>query len=385
MRIAFVTESLLPLVDGVSLTLAHLFDSLLAAGIEFRVYSPFVPPPEIPWSGHVRKLPSVAFPLYSDYRVTLPWGSGLSRDLDEWQPDLVHVVSPTFVAGSAKRWASRNGVPVVASFHTQFVAYFRYYGVRPLESLGWMLLRRFYRDCAAVYAPSQAIVDELAGRGIRPVRVWSRGVDAHAFSPDWRDPELRARVGASEDVPLLLMVSRLVREKDLRDLVPMARRLEAEGVSFRLALVGDGPLREELEAELPNAVFAGHQTGAQLSRWYASADVFVFPSTTETFGNVVQESLASGVPAVVVDTGGPQTVIDPGVSGLVARANDPADLARQAARLLTNPALRESMGRAARDQTERRSWPRVNQVLVECYRELTDGIEDREPSAENVA
>lgn len=385
MRIAFVTESLLPLVDGVSLTLAHLFESLMAAGIEFRVYSPFVPPPEIPWSGRVRKLPSVAFPLYSDYRVTLPWGSGLSRDLDEWGPDLVHVVSPTFAAGSAKRWARRHGVPVVASFHTQFVAYFRYYGVGPLERLGWRLLRRFYRDCAAVYAPSRAIVDELGRRGIRPVRVWSRGVDAYAFSPAWRDPGLRARVGADRNVPLLLMVSRLVREKDLRDLVPMARRLEAGGVPFRLVLVGDGPLRAELETELPDAVFAGHQTGAQLSRWYASADVFVLPSTTETFGNVVQEALASGVPAVVVDRGGPRTVIEPGVSGLVARANDPADLARQTSRLLTDPALREAMGRAARDHMERRSWSRVNQVLVEGYRELIDGVADCEPSAESVA
>lgn len=375
MRIAYFTESLLPLVDGVSLTLGHLFDDLERRGIEFRVYSPFTPPADIRWAHRVRTLPSVSFPLYTDYRLSIPWGQGLAGELDDWDPDLVHVVSPTPAAAWAQRWATRRRVPRVATFHTHFVSYFRYYGFRALERLGWWLIRRFYRRCGVIYTPSEAMAEQLRARGIRPVRIWGRGVDTGAFSPAWRDPELRASVGADEDTPLLLMVSRLVKEKDLLDLPPMVRLLDENGIRYRLALVGDGPLRDQLEEALPRATFAGYQSGHQLSRWYASADVFVFPSTTETFGNVVQESLASGVPAVVVDRGGPQTVIDPGTTGLVARSNDPSDLADKVARLLEDAGLRSAMGRAARRQTESRSWDRVNDALLDGYRALAESGE----------
>ncbi|MFP4624167.1 MAG: glycosyltransferase family 4 protein [Gemmatimonadota bacterium] len=372
MRIAFFTESLLPLVDGVSLTLTHLFDDLEERGIEFRVYSPFTPPPELPWADRVHTLPSVRFPLYTDYRLSIPWGQGLGAELDGWRPDLVHVTSPTPMAGWARRYANRRGIPLVATFHTHFVAYFRYYGFRSVERFGWWLLRRAYRSCRMVFTPSEAIATELRQRGIGPVRIWSRGVDTELFSPARRDRSLREAVGADEQTPILLMVSRLVKEKDLLDLPPMVRRLEAAGHAFRLVLVGDGPLRSRLESELPDAAFVGYQSGTALSRWYASGDVFVFPSTTETFGNVVQEALASGVPAVVSDRGGPQTVIEPGASGLVARANDPAHFAEQVGRLLADPERRAAMGRAARKQTEGQSWHRVNEQLLDGYRAVLE-------------
>lgn len=375
MRIAYFTESLLPLVDGVSLTLGHLFDDLVERGVEFRIYSPFVPPPDVAWSDRVRKLPSVSFPLYTDYRLSIPWGQGLTKELDAWDPDLVHVVSPTPTAGWARRYARRRGIPVVATFHTHFVSYFRYYGFGAIQRFGWWLLRRVYRRCRTIFTPSRAIADELRSQGIGPVRIWSRGVDTELYSPAWRDPTLRASVGADDDVPLVLMVSRLVKEKDLLDLPPMARSLEKRGHEFRLVLVGDGPLRARLEEQLPDAVFVGYQSGEALSRWYASADIFVFPSTTETFGNVVQEALASGVPAVVVDRGGPQTVIEPGVTGLVARANDPLDLAEKVGRLLADPALRQRMAAAARRQTEGRSWERINDELLDGYRQVLDAEE----------
>lgn len=372
MKIVYFTESLLPLVDGVSLTLAHLFDDMEERGIEFRIYSPFMPAADIPWAYRVRKLPSISFPLYTDYRLSIPWGRGLARDLDGWRPDLVHIVSPTPSAGWARRYATRRGIPIVATFHTHFVSYFRYYGVRPLERLGWFLLRRTYRQVRTIFTPSTAIAAELRKEGIGPVRIWSRGIDTERFSPAKRDPALRAAVEAGDDIPMVLMVSRLVKEKDLLDLPPMARHLEAAGHRFRLVLVGDGPLHATLAQQLPDAHFAGHQSGDDLARWYASADVFVFPSTTETFGNVVQESLASGVPAVVSDVGGPKTVIRPGATGLVARANDPAHLAEQVGTLLSDPARRAAMGRAARAQTEGRTWERVNDRLLDGYRAVVE-------------
>ena len=379
MRVVYVTESLLPLVDGVSLTLGHLFDTLDASPVEFRVYSPFAPEADLPWADRVRHVASVKFPLYTDYRISVPWFQGVKREIEDFAPDLIHVTTPTPAAWWIRRWAARRGIPVVATFHTHFVSYFRYYRLRLLERLGWFLMRRFYRGCSVVYVPSGPIAEELLGQGIGPVEIWSRGVDSRRFSPHRRDPSLRARLGVDEETPLLLMVSRLVREKDLSDLVPMDRLLRERGLSFRLAFVGDGPMRAELEAALPEATFAGHQTGDALGRWYASADAFVFPSTTETFGNVVQEAMASGLPAVVADRGGPPGVIEPDVSGFVARANDPRHLADQVGRLLADPELRRRMGRAARRQAEERDWDRVNRSLLESYRRLVGG---RDRSAE---
>jgi len=371
MKIAYFTESLLPHVDGVSRTLAQLFATLEGRGVDFRVYSPFVPGPDVSWSRRVRPARFVRFPLYPDYRVTLPWGHGFGAELDAWGPDLVHVVSPTPMAFWAQRHAARRGIPVVSSFHTHFVSYFRYYGFPALEGMGWGVLRRFYGRCARVYAPSWSILRELEAQGIGGLELWSRGIDSRRFSPGFRDAELRRAVGADDATPVVLLVSRLVKEKDLADLVEMDRILRARGARYRLVLVGDGPMRSELEASLPAAHFAGHQAGEALARWYASADVFVFPSTTETFGNVVLEAMASGLPAVVVNRGGPPDQVRPGENGWIARANDPADLADRVESLLTDPETRARMGRRAVRAARERDWSVINGRLIESYAEVT--------------
>jgi phosphatidylinositol alpha 1,6-mannosyltransferase len=370
MRVVYFTESLYPLVDGVSRTLARLFATLERRGVEFLVFSPFVPDAAVSWRTRVVGVPFARFPLYPDYRVSVPRPRRISAALERFAPDLVHVVSPTPTAVWAQRYARRHSLPVVASFHTHFVSYFRYYGFPWLEPLGWRLLRWFYGRCDRVYAPSRSIIRELEGQGLGNLELWSRGIDGERFSPDYRDPALRAHIGADADTPVLLLVSRLVKEKDLADLVEVDRILRARGVRFRLALVGDGPMRAELEERLPEAVFAGHRHGAELAAWYASADVFLFPSTTETLGNVVLEAMASGLPTVVVDRGGPQDLVEPGETGLLARANDVVDLADRAERLLRDPAERERMAAAAHAAAAARDWERINGRLLESYREL---------------
>ncbi|MBW3628831.1 MAG: glycosyltransferase family 1 protein [Gemmatimonadetes bacterium] len=368
MKIAYFTESLYPLVDGVSRTLARLFDTLTDRSVDFRVFSPFVPTDEsVRWRDRVRPVRYFRFPPYPDYRVSLPGGRAVADDLADFAPDLIHVVSPTPMAVWAQRYARRHAIPVVSSFHTHFVSYFRYYGVRSLERGGWRMMRWFYGRCDRVYAPSWSIVRELEGEGIGNVELWSRGIDARAFSPGHRDAGLRSAVGASDDVPILLLVSRLVKEKDLADLVHVHQILRERGTSFRLALVGDGPMRAELETRLPHAHFAGYQAGEALARWYASSDVFVFPSTTETLGNVVLEALASGLPAVVVDRGGPQDLIEPGETGFVARANDPEDIAHRVDLLLRDAVLRSGMGRSARAVAAERDWGAINGRLMASY------------------
>jgi len=368
-RIAYFTESLLPHVDGVSLTLARLFETLADEGIDFRVYSPFVPGPEVPWADRVRKVPYVRFPLYPDYRVALPT-FGVGRALDDFQADLVHTVSPTPLAYRAVTAARRRGLPAVASFHTHFVSYFRYYRVRSLEGAGWRFLRHFYDRCDAVFAPSRAMIGELERNGIPGVRLWSRGIDTDRFNPERRSAEIREAVSGKG--PIVLYGGRLVREKDLDDLVTMSGILRRRGESFRLVLVGDGPLREELERRLPDACFAGHREGTELAAWYASADLFVFPSTTETFGNVVLEAMASGVPAVVVDRGGVTDIVEDGRTGRITPANRPDALANATQELLGDLPLRTSMGSAAHEAAAARSWSVINRALVGEYRSLVD-------------
>lgn len=372
MKVAYFTESLLPHVDGVSRTLAQLFGFLERNDVDFRIWSPFVPGPEISWSGRVRPVRYVRFPLYPDYRVSLPFAPAVWRELEAWGPDLVHVVSPTPLATRAQKWAMKRGIPVVSSFHTHFVSYFRYYGAPWAEGFGWRMLKRFYDRCERVYVPTHAIIRELAEHGITNTEPWSRGIDLARYSPQHRSPELRAQAGADDSTPILLMVSRLVKEKDMADLVQMDRILRQRGNTHRLVLVGDGPMRAELEAELPDAYFAGHQGGEALARWYASGDVFVFPSTTETFGNVVLEAQASGLPPVVVDKGGPADLVQPGRTGLVARSNDPADLAAKCETLLRDAALRGEMGRQAREAARERDWAAINGRLIRSYRQIVD-------------
>jgi phosphatidylinositol alpha 1,6-mannosyltransferase len=373
-RIVYFTESLYPHVDGVSRTLGRLFATLGERGVEFRVVSPFVPGEDVAWHGQVRAARFFRFPLYRDYRISVPPPSRAVRDeLERFDPHLVHVVSPTPMAIWAQRWARGRGIPVVASFHTHFVSYFRYYGVPWLEGGGWRALRRFYSRCDRVYAPSWSIIRELKERGIGRTELWSRGIDVSGFSPAHRDEQLRQRVGAGPRRPLVLLVSRLVKEKDLADLVSMDRILASRGAAYRLVLVGDGPMRGQLERELPDAVFAGHSTGAELARWYASADIFVFPSTTETLGNVVLEALASGVPSLVSDRGGPQDLIRDGENGYVLPANRPDLLAQRVEALLHDPALRARLSAAARASASSRRWDEINGALIDSYAALIDG------------
>ena len=357
MKVVYFTESLYPLVDGVSRTLARLFDTLLLDGIDFRIVSPFTPDAEVPWSDRVIPVPYIHFPPYPDYRVSRPGGAGLRARLADFAPDLVHVVSPTPMAVWAQGYARRSGIRSVASFHTHFVSYFRYYGVSLLEGAGWAGLRWFYRRSARVYAPTWTIVSELRQHQIEHVDLWSRGIDLDHFGPRHRDLGLRDSVAGEPDTPVLLLVSRLVKEKDLADLIGIDRSLRRRGVPFRLALVGDGPMREKLREALPDATFAGHRAGVDLARWYASADVFVFPSTTDTLGNVVLEALASGLPAVVVDRGGPQDLVIEGETGYVAPANDIEAIADRLEPLLRDAGMRRTMGEAARASAAHRRGP----------------------------
>jgi glycosyltransferase involved in cell wall biosynthesis len=318
------------------------------------------------WSGRVQVVASLPFLPYDYYRVGLPYFQGIDQALNRFSPDLVHAVSPTFLGMYALGYARRRGIPAVSSYHTRFVSYFPYYGLGGLERFGWGFLRWFYNQFAATYAPSETAARELADHGVASVELWERGIDTARFSPRFRDPALRQRIGADRG-PIVLYVGRLVREKDLADLADAATLLRERHQPARFVLVGDGPMRAELERRLPDAHFAGHQAGADLARWYASADFFLFPSTTETFGNVVLEAFASGLPTVGAAAGGVQDLVQPGVNGLLATPRDPRDLADKIEILLRNPSYAARLRRGALETAERYRWPAVNGRLLDSY------------------
>jgi glycosyltransferase involved in cell wall biosynthesis len=370
MRIAYFTDSLPPVADGVTRTLCRLADTLERAAVDFRFFTAIRPESQFRWRERVHKVAAVPFPLYRSYRVGLPLG--IEAELRRFAPDLIHVVSPTPLGLYGLERARRLGIPVVGSFHTDFCAYLRFYGLERWEPQAWRYLRWFYNRCGVTYAPSPSMAARLADNGIERVQLWERGIDMREFSPALRSESVRERAGAV-DRPLLLFVGRLVREKNLEDLAAAVDLLRAQlgPRAFRVAIVGDGPMHDELRARLPDAHFAGYHHGVELAAWYASADAFVFPSTTETFGNVILEAFASGLPVVGADACGTRDLVTHGETGFLARPNAPDDLARHIGVLLLDPARRARMAVAAERAALRFHWPEVNARLLESYGRVT--------------
>jgi phosphatidylinositol alpha 1,6-mannosyltransferase len=378
LRIAYFTESLPPLTDGVARTYTRLAETLNGRKIDFRFFAPVLPEEKNPWRGRVQCLFSVPFPLYDYYRVGIPYAQGLSASLDHFKPDLIQVAAPTPLCLYAQNYAKQRGIPTVASYHTHFADYFPYYGFGSLTSWGWDYTRWFYNRSSATYAPSPDTARELRQRGFRNVRLWPRGVDAKKFSPRRRSAALRRKLGLGKE-PLLLFVGRLVGEKDLEDLAQAAALLRKTGVSFRLAFAGDGPLRAPLQARFPHDHFFGFLQGKALAELYASSDLFVFPSTTETFGNVVLEAFASGLPVIGADKGGSSDLVNPGVNGFLALPKNPADFARQIQKFLENPALGRRLKIGALQTAKAYEWGIINGQLIQDCETLARGTQKTQP------
>ncbi len=371
MRIAIFTESLPPLTDGVARTFTRLAECMDAEGVDFRFFSPVAPPSagSSPWRARVHPLPSFAIPMYDYYRCAWPHFQGLEQELEDFEPDVVHVTTPTFLGYFGQSWALRHRLPVVASYHTHFVQYFPYYHASALMPLGWGLLRHFHNRCARTYAPSASAVQELTGRGFERLALWPRGIDTQAFNPRHRDPGLRQRLSAKGE-KLILFVGRLVSEKGLKDLVAVVRRLQAKGQKVRPVFAGDGPMARALRRRLPQAQLLGFVTGLPLSQLYASCDLFLFPSRTETFGNVILEAMASGLPVVAYNAGGVGDILSQSQAGLACEPGDREGLAQACLSLLKSPGRSRLMAGRGLREAAKRSWGAINGALIQDYRDL---------------
>lgn len=381
MRIALFTEVFLPKVDGVVTRITRTLDELGELGHTALVFAPGDPPAH--YGPHrVVRVRSVSFqPWYPEIMVGLPTAR-IAREMQAFHPDLVHAVNPVWLAAYGVISARRRNLPLLASFHTDVPSYTTRLGnglsVLRAPSQAW--ITGMHNLAEVNLCTSAQMVERAREVGIREVDLWPKAVDTQGYRPDRADAAMRDRLtDGHPGAPLILYVGRLSREKDLDQLLEPIRALAPEGV--RMAFVGSGPGRAELErlfAGTPT-VFTGYLGGAELAAAYASADVFAFPSTTETLGLVALESMASGVPVVGADAGGIPFVIDDGRTGYLVTPGDTATLTARLRAVLTDADLRARLGTAARADAERHSWRAATESLVESYGLAVQRHEGRRP------
>lgn len=320
MHIVFVTETWPPQVNGVALTVRALALGLAARGHRVEV----VRPGKDGSDGKVELLFARGAPLprYPGLQVGMPQGGELRRRWSERRPDVVYIATEGLLGISAMRAANALQIPVVTGFHTRFHDYASHYGVGLLAPLVRSRLMQFHRRAQMTLVPTRALLDELAEAGIGHVRKLRRGVDTDLFTPARRESALRRSWGVHGDAPVMLCVGRLAAEKSLGLALQAFRALQARIPAARMVMVGDGPQRGALTDAYPDVIFAGTKRGEELAAHYASADMFLFPSLTETFGNVVLEAMASGLAVVAFDRAAAQEHVANGISGLVVPASD---------------------------------------------------------------
>jgi len=368
MRLTLVTETFAPQVNGVSRTLGQLVRHLEAAGDSVQVVHPdYGAPPAGP--DHVL-VASRPLPFYPEVTVPIPPFGKAFRAIDAFGPDVVHVATEATLGLGALRHALRRGTPVVSSFHTNFDQYCDHYHVGWARKGVWRYLRWFHNRTIETYAPSRPTIADLEARGFERLVLWPRGVDGNLFRPDRpRRDETRRALGFGPDDVVIGHVSRLAAEKNVDYLADALRIVGDARPDVRFLFVGDGPAREELEAKMgPNARFVGYRGGDDLADHYAAADLFAFASLTETFGNVVLEALAAGLPVVAVRAGGVGEIVRPGETGILVEPDDPpSQMAGALLGLVDSPPLRREMAESARAYALGQTWAAIMGRLRERY------------------
>lgn len=359
--------------DGANQALNRLVEYLLRMGANVRIYSPKVANPDFEPTGDLVGVPNIRMPVKGrgEYRLPTGLGAEVKADLEKFAPNTLHLSSPDPSGHAALKWARARNIPVLASVHTRFETYPRYYGLGFTEPLILWILRRFYNRCDALVAPSESMIAELREQGMHEdIELWTRGVDRTVFDPSKRDLEWRRSIGLADDDVAIVFLGRLVMEKGLdvfADSIVELRRMQAP---HNVLVIGDGPARDWFEKALPGGIFAGFQTGADLGRALASGDVFLNPSITETFGNVTLEAMACGLPVVAAGATGASSLVDDGNTGRLVPPGDTRAFAKALAPYCTDPELRRAQGEAGEIRARAYNWDAINQVVVDTYLRL---------------
>lgn len=366
--------------DGATKTLYRLVEGLRQQGHRLAVWA-FTHDERPPRDISCHTVPSIPLPIYREYRIGR-FDRVNKRRLEEFDPDIVHISVPDLVGLAMLRWAYSRRIPVLSTFHTDFPAYLKFYGLGLLRRPLWDYFRWFYNRCDTVLAPTDIVIETLRAQGIKPLQRLQRGIDTIRFSPGYRSQKRRRERGVHDGQSIILYVGRLVWYKGLETFCHVYRRFQDEPSRppplFRL--VGNGPILDELKKRMPKAVFPGHLTGGDLARAYADADLFLFPSETETLGNVILEALASGLPVIVSDRGGCREITTVSGGGLIACGADPDHAYALCRQLLEDPELRHRCRKNGLEYTRNRSWDSIVAQLIEQYREIIRQKEAASPT-----
>lgn len=369
LRVALFTGNYNYIKDGVALTLNRLVAFLERRGVPVLVFAPVAEQPAFESVGELVPVPSFAIPTRKEYRIATGFPKAQRAQLAAFRPTLFHIAVPDILGYQALKLAEQWNVPVVASYHTRYDTYLRFYGLGLFERLGQRYMRNFYNRVRRVYPPSESMAEIIRREGqSQHVEVWARGVDSELFSPDKRDMAWRRSLGIADDEVAISFAGRLVKEKNIAIYVRVMNMLTARGLKVKPLVIGDGPEMAMMKAGLTYGAFAGFLHGAELARAYASSDVFFFPSESETFGNVTLEAMASGLPAVNAVASGSNSLVIEGETGYLVSAADEEGLAARLEALVRDGALRKRMGEAARARALTFSWDAILSGLLDSYR-----------------
>jgi glycosyltransferase involved in cell wall biosynthesis len=376
-----MTEPFLPKIDGIVTMLTKTVDCLRRRGDEVLIFAPSGGPKEL-FGAEVVGLPSLPFPLYPELRLALPRAS-MRTKLKAFDPDVIHLFEPVLLGVGGLYYSQVLKIPLVISSHTNLPAYLRYYKLGVLEKLTWSLMRERHRRSNLNLCTSTVTMNDLQIHGITDLALWERAVDSNLFGPSARSIEMRNLLSNNEpERPLLLYVGRLSAEKEVARLRDVIHALP----EARLAIVGDGPVRHELERHFKGTptVFTGYMRGGELASAYASADLFVLPSKTETLGLVLLEAMASGCPVVACRAGGVPDAVQDGSTGFLFEPTDPDGLVNAVKRALSNRTDLGTIRMQARQDVEQHSWEGATDQLRQLYVEAIQNrlhAKPREPES----
>ena len=373
LRIALFSGNYNYVRDGANQALNRLVGFLLRQGAQVRVYSPTVEHPAFPPTGDLVSVPSAAIPGRPEYRLALHIPGSVRRDIEAFNPNVVHVAAPDIVAHRALTWARKHNIPAVSSVHTRFDTYLQYYGLKYLEPAARAIMRRYYRRCDAIVVPAESTAAIMrAQRMNKDISIWARGVDREQFNPERRSLDWRRTHGIADEDMVVSFLGRLVLEKGIDVFADSIDAARARGVPLRVVAVGDGPARDFFQERLPDAVFTGQLTGDDLATALASTDVFLNPSITETFGNVTLEAMACGLPVLAAAASGTTSLVEDGVTGRLSEPGDIDAMADELADYQRNPELRLRHGAAGLEFAKTMDWDHINAAVMHVYERVID-------------
>lgn len=378
LRIALVTETYLPEVNGVAITLGRMVEGLCLRGHDIHLIRPRQHQQDRAASGETYRetlVSGMPIPGYSGLKSGLPAKGTLLRLWQQHRPDIVHIATEGPLGWSALSAARKLNLPVSTDFHTNFHSYTRHYGIGLLQWPIAAYLRHFHNKAACTLVPTTELQQQLEQEGYRNVRVVSRGVDTELFNPQRRNETLRCSWGADEFTPVVVLVSRLAAEKNLDVAIDAFYAMRARNPLAKMVLVGDGPERARLQKQHPDLIFAGMQTGEALAEHYASGDLFLYPSLTETYGNVTIEAMSSGLATIAYDYAAARQHIRHDQNGVLVKFGDTQRFIAQAENLISNPSDVQRLRHAARQSVASLGW---DSIMIQMESELAATIATQE-------